>query len=61
VVFRVVMLCGLVDGYQRFGGTYRFHLKGEVKMEAIRFSETLDIQLDHTVSHTRRPPLACYN
>jgi hypothetical protein len=26
VVFWVVMLCGLVGGYQRFGGTYRLHL-----------------------------------
>jgi hypothetical protein len=28
LVFRVVMLCGLVRRYQRFVGTYRLHLQG---------------------------------
>jgi hypothetical protein len=30
VVFWVVMPCGLVGGYQHFGGTYRLRLQGEV-------------------------------
>jgi hypothetical protein len=28
LVFRVVMLCGLEDRYQCFGGTYGLHLQG---------------------------------
>lgn len=30
IVFWVVMSCGLVDGYQRLGGTYPLHLQGEL-------------------------------
>jgi hypothetical protein len=28
VVFWVMMLCSIVDGYQCFGGTYHLHLLG---------------------------------
>jgi hypothetical protein len=29
MVFWVLTQCGLVDGYQRFGGIYRRHLQGK--------------------------------
>jgi hypothetical protein len=34
VVFWIVMACGLVRGYQCFGGTYHLHLRGDVSKSA---------------------------
>jgi hypothetical protein len=41
MVFWVVTLCSLADGYEHFGDLYRLHLQGTIKMEAIRFSKPL--------------------
>jgi hypothetical protein len=46
--FWAVTLCGLVDGYQSFGGTYFLQLS-TLKMEEICSSETLS-----TYKSTRR-------
>jgi hypothetical protein len=37
----VVTRCSLVGGYQRFAGTYRFHLQSRRRMEAIHSSKML--------------------
>jgi hypothetical protein len=54
VVLPAVTRCMLVTGYQRFGGTYRFHLHGEVKMVAIRSSEALVSTYETILRHTRK-------
>lgn len=48
--------CSFVCGYQRFGGTCRFHLQGEVtrKMEAMPSSETLTTAYMTTRCHSLR-------
>jgi hypothetical protein len=49
-VFWVVMLCSVVVGYQCFRGSCCLHVQGEVKMEAVRTSETL-VSYCNTTKH----------
>jgi hypothetical protein len=51
VVFWVVTPCGLVGGYQHFGGTYSLHLRGELKPEVIRSSKKLVTPYETTQHH----------
>jgi hypothetical protein len=41
VVFWVMMLCGLVGGYQCFELMYHLHLQDEEKLEAIMFFQNV--------------------
>jgi hypothetical protein len=56
-VFWVAMLCGLVGGYQCFGGTKSLYLLSErtatLKMEVP--PNTFNQLQDHTASQPRRP------
>jgi hypothetical protein len=48
VVFWVVVLCGLVIGYRRFGGTYRLHLHGGNPLQYLRASQPKRPQTTHS-------------
>jgi hypothetical protein len=54
VVFWVVTLCSLGDGYQRFGGVYRLHLQGTIKMEAILSSKPI-LVTTHKITRYHNP------
>jgi hypothetical protein len=50
VVFWVVRPCGPVGGYQRFGGTYRLHLQGELWNGVTTKKTKSDIAIDSIIA-----------